>query len=68
MHRIQTNQKGLTMKLIALAVWAKKKGISERRARVLAAEGRLKGAQRIGKTWALPSNANYKQRKPWSQA
>lgn len=36
---------------------AEKWGVSERRVAQYCAEGRVPGAQRIGKTWAVPSGA-----------
>lgn len=47
------------MALVSLATWAaaQKPAISDRRARVLAEEGRIKGAQQIGRNWVAPENA-----------
>ncbi|HHU64247.1 MAG TPA: helix-turn-helix domain-containing protein [Clostridiales bacterium] len=36
---------------------AKKWGISERRVQVLCAQGRIKGAMRLGWAWAIPIDA-----------
>lgn len=42
---------------LSLREAAQKWGVSERRINQYCAEGRIAGAQRIGKAWAIPSNA-----------
>ena len=42
---------------LSLREAAKKWGVSERRINQYCTEGRIAGAQRIGKAWAIPSNA-----------
>ena len=42
---------------LSLRETAQKWGVSERRINQYCAEGRIAGAQRIGKAWAIPSNA-----------
>lgn len=37
---------------------AKKWGIGARRINTLCQEGRIPGAQKFGKSWAIPNNAN----------
>ena len=55
--------------MISLTEWATKNDISARRARVLAAAGRIKGAQLIGKNWIVPQGAKYpKAMKPGRKA
>ncbi len=39
------------------SVVAKEWGISERRLNILCKEGRIKGAEKFGNMWAIPSNA-----------
>ncbi len=39
------------------SIVAKEWGISERRLNVLCKEGRIKGAEKFGNAWAIPSNA-----------
>ena len=45
------------MDYISIAEAAKKWGISRRRVQVLCAQGRINGLERLGKTWAIPSEA-----------
>lgn len=45
------------MDYISIAEAAEKWGISRRRVQVLCAQGRIKGLERLGKTWAIPSEA-----------
>lgn len=42
---------------ITLSEAARKWGISERRIRTLCSEGRIDGATRFGRSWAIPENA-----------
>lgn len=42
---------------LSLREAAQKWGVSERRINQYCTEGRIAGAQRIGKAWAIPSNA-----------
>lgn len=42
---------------ITLSEASKRWGISERRIRTLCAEGRVEGATRFGRSWAIPENA-----------
>lgn len=41
---------------ITLAEASQRWGISERRIRILCAEGRIEGVTRFGKAWAIPEN------------
>ena len=45
------------MDYISIAEAAEKWGISRRRVQVLCAQGRIQGLERLGKTWAIPKNA-----------
>ena len=44
-------------KYITLSEASKRWGISDRRIRILCAEGRIDGVTRFGRTWAIPENA-----------
>ena len=45
------------MDYISIAEAAKKWGLTPRRVQVLCAQGRIPGLERLGKTWAIPRNA-----------
>lgn len=45
------------MDYISIAEAAEKWGISRRRVQVLCAQGRIQGLERLGKTWAIPKDA-----------
>ena len=45
------------MDYISIAEAAKKWGISRRRVQVLCAQERIQGLERLGKTWAIPKDA-----------
>lgn len=45
------------MDYISIAKAAEKWGISRRRVQVLCAQGRIQGLERLGKTWAIPKDA-----------
>lgn len=44
-------------KYITLSEASKRWGISDRRMRMLCAEGRIDGVTRFGRSWAIPENA-----------
>lgn len=44
-------------KYITLSEASKRWGISDRRIRMLCAEGRIDGVTRFGRSWAIPENA-----------
>ena len=44
------------MEYMTIQTASEKWGISERRIQVLCAEGRLDGAQKFGRQWAIPAN------------
>ena len=44
------------MEYMTIQLASKKWGISERRIQVLCAEGRLDGAQKFGRQWAIPAD------------
>ena len=46
------------MEYITIQDAAERWGISERRIQVLCSEGRLKGAVKFGRQWAIPSDTN----------
>lgn len=48
------------MNYISLVKWALDNGISEQRARVLAAQGRITGATQVGRNWVVPPTAGRK--------
>ncbi len=56
------------MNYISVAEAAKKWGISERSVRNYCAEGRVDGAELIGKTWTIPENAEKPGRKKKASA
>ena len=45
------------MEYLTTAEFAKKWGISQRRIRTLCAEGRIKGAFKMGAYWSIPEDA-----------
>lgn len=45
------------MDYISIAEAAEKWGISRRRVQVLCSQGRIQGLDRLGKTWAIPKDA-----------
>lgn len=45
------------MDYISIAEAAEKWGISRRRVQVLCAQERIQGLERLGKTWAIPKDA-----------
>lgn len=45
------------MDYISIAEAAKKWGLTPRRVQVLCAQGRIPGLERLGKTWAIPRDA-----------
>ena len=45
------------MNYISAAEAAKKWGLTPRRVQVLCAQGRIPGLERLGKTWAIPRDA-----------
>ena len=45
------------MEYITISEAAGKWGITSRRIQVLCSEGRIKGVARLGRTWAIPKNA-----------
>jgi len=49
-------------KIIGTEAAAARLGITMRRVQILCEQGRIPGAQRIGRTWAIP--ANFKVRRP----
>jgi hypothetical protein len=50
-------QEGGLMKFITAKEAGEKWGISDRRVQILCKQGRLKGAYRLGWTWAIPEDA-----------
>ena len=48
---------------ISIQEAVKKWGISERRIQVLCSEGRVQGAFRLGRAWAIPADARIKSGK-----
>ena len=46
------------MEYITIQDAAERWGISEQRIQVLCSEGRLKGAVKFGRQWAIPSDTN----------
>ncbi len=45
------------MDYISISEAAKKWGLTPRRVQVLCAQGRIPGLERLGKTWAIPRDA-----------
>lgn len=52
------------MEFISVKDWAELHGVSERTARNYCAQGKIKGAFLVGKTWNVPADAEPPQRKP----
>lgn len=51
------------MEYVSVKDWAERNGVSERAARNYCAQGKIKGACLIGKTWNIPSDAELPKRK-----
>ena len=51
------------MEYISVKEWAESHGVSERTARNYCAQGKLKGAYLVGKTWNIPATAEIRKRK-----
>jgi len=56
----QANTTGMRAKIIGTADAAARLGVTMRRVQILCEQGRIPGAQRIGRTWAIPMNFRVK--------
>lgn len=54
--------------VLTVAEMARRWGVSERTVRAYCAEGRIPGAELIGKTWAIPEDATKPARRPRSSS
>ena len=51
------------MDIISVKEWAEKHGVSERTVRNYCAQGKIEGAQIVGKTWNIPADVEPPLRK-----